>query len=302
LTSAERSAAGAIRSFNQVKVHRGPGVNVPVCQISDNEATVSSNGHAGIVVLLTSLPIEYEAVRTWMHSLYKYRHDSGTVFEIGWFPGSRWKVAIAQIGEGNLASAIVAERAIREFRPRAVLFVGVAGGLKADIRLGDVVVATQVYSYHGGREHDGEFLVRPRSWPMAHELEQEARRIDQTAGWHDMLPYTGRKPLVHFKPIAAGEVVLDSTGSGTAERLRMSYNDAAAVEMEGAGLAQVAHLNLGTPVLVVRGISDLADGEKRLTDAAGWQYRASTHAAAMALAIVREIQPKDFTDAESAPT
>src|SRR5699024_429062 len=49
--------------------------------------------------------------------------------------------------------------------------------------------------------------------------------------------------------------------SHEAEWIRQTYNDAMAIEMEGAGVAQAGHLS-GSPVAIVRGISDRADGTK----------------------------------------
>jgi nucleoside phosphorylase len=188
-------------------------------------------------------------------------------------------------------AAVLAERAMSTFGPQAVLFVGVAGALSGDVKLGDVVVATRVYAYHGGKEADGGVLTRPRAWDASHELEQRAHHIARAGSWARFLPGTpaGHLPEVHFKPIAAGEIVLASRTGPTAERLRNTYNDAAAIEMEGAGVTQASQFNRSLPTLIVRGISDLADGGKNALDRAGWQHRAAAHAAAFALALVAEI-------------
>src|SRR5580704_12013056 len=59
--------------------------------------------------------------------------------------------------------------------------------------------------------------------------------------------------------------------------------------MESAGVAQAAHLNQSLPVIVVRGISDRADGTKTATDDLNWQPKAAANAAAFALALAREL-------------
>jgi nucleoside phosphorylase len=96
-------------------------------------------------------------------------------------------------------------------------------------------------------------------------------------------------PRVHFKPIAAGEVLLASRTAPTAERLHRVYNDAAAIEMESAGVSQASQFNRSLPTLIIRGISDRADGGKRAVDEAGWQPRAAAHAAAFTLALAAEL-------------
>ena len=59
--------------------------------------------------------------------------------------------------------------------------------------------------------------------------------------------------------------------------------------MEAAGVAQAGHLNRALPVVVVRGISDHADGTKTSTDGHNWQPRAARHAAAFAAALAQEL-------------
>lgn len=99
---------------------------------------------------------------------------------------------------------------------------------------------------------------------------------------------------MHLKPILAGEVVVDSRESRLYRFVREHYNDAVAVEMEGAGLATAAHASGAVPSMVVRGISDLAGGGKAASDAAGWQEQAAAHAAAFAVQLLVTLDPKAF--------
>lgn len=251
------------------------------------------------VVVLTALNVEYRAVRSLLADLRVKRHTAGTIFEEGRLRDCQTPVVIAVTGEGNLSAAVVAERANAEFRPRALLFAGVAGGLKDELRLGDVVVASRIYGYHGGSVTDEGFSARPRSWEASHSLIQVSRYLDATGEWTGWLPArsSAGRPRVHFKPIAAGEIVLNSRDSPLAEQLRGSYNDAVAIEMESAGAAHAAHLG-SVPMLTVRGISDLADGKKYQADAGGWQEVAAANAAAFAAAVISGAQ---FSDARGAP-
>lgn len=246
---------------------------------------------APVIVVLTALELEYQAVRQSLVDCRRADHPAGTVFEVGRPAGSRGLVALAVTGEGNTAAAILAERAITMFQPRALIFVGVAGALHNDLQLGDVVVATKVYAYHGGSVQPDGFLARPRAWEAPHQLNQLARHVSRSAAWATGLPAGRPVPRVHFRPVAAGEVVLNSRDDPLSTQLRFTYGDAAAIEMESAGVAQAAHLNGALPMLTVRGISDKADGEKHAADGRGWQPAAAANAAAFALAVIAELSP-----------
>ncbi|MBY8870503.1 5'-methylthioadenosine/S-adenosylhomocysteine nucleosidase [Micromonospora sp. PLK6-60] len=242
----------------------------------------------GLVVILTALNLEYEAVRERLTDLRVHRHTAGTRFEVGRISQSTCRVALALVGKGNHPAAVLAERAMAEFSPAAVLFVGVAGGLWPNIRLGDVVVASKIYAYQGGTSEDDGLKARPKAWEIPHEADQVAQHVNRSNTWRHLLP-AGSAPAVHFGPIAAGEVVQDSAISEQARWIRQHYNDAVAIEMEAAGVAQAGHLNRALPVVVVRGISDRADGSKAASDGQHWQPKAAGHAAAFATALAQEL-------------
>ncbi|GGT06782.1 hypothetical protein GCM10010156_75200 [Planobispora rosea] len=242
-----------------------------------------------MIVILTALDLEYQAVRGHLTNVRVHRHTAGTRFELGRLAGDGPRVALGLVGKGNHPSAVITERAIAEFSPSALLFVGVAGALWPGIGLGDVVVATHVYAYHGGTSEDDGLKARPRAWEIDHETDQIARHLYRTQSWTRHLPADAAVPAVRFGPIAAGEVVQDSAISAHARWVRQTYNDALAIEMESAGVAQAAHHNRSLPMAVVRGISDRADGTKTATDGLSWQPKAAANAAAFAVALAQEL-------------
>jgi 8-oxo-dGTP diphosphatase len=240
------------------------------------------------VVLLTALDVEYDEVCAGLHDVRTQVHPAGTRFEVGRIGATGPLVALTLTGKGNLPAGTLTERAITYFSPTAVIFVGVAGARRGDISLGDVVVATHVYAYHGATSEDDGTWARPRVWETAHSVDQTARHISRERAWARKLP-ADPSPQVHFGPIAAGEQVHYSKTSPNATWLREHYNDAIAVEMEAAGVAQASHLNDSLPMAVVRGISDSADSTKTAADRAGWQRQAARSAAAFALALATEL-------------
>ncbi|MER5602710.1 5'-methylthioadenosine/S-adenosylhomocysteine nucleosidase [Streptomyces sp. NPDC002265] len=254
------------------------------------------------IVVLTALSVEYLAVTEQLTNLKREDHPTGMIFERGELPGTSWEIYVAEAGEGNQAAAVLTERALTWLHPRAVFFTGIAGGRKRDVVLGDVVIATQVWGYQGGRQGIGGFKGRPRAWETSFELQQAARYAGRGPWTERISPLTDPLPRMHFKPILAGEIVLDSSQSALEEYLDSHYNGAAAIEMEGAGFASAAHLAGTVPFLVVRGISDKADGTKQATDATGTQEKAARHAAAATLAVIVALpEPVALQDSGAKP-
>ncbi|WP_025273603.1 5'-methylthioadenosine/S-adenosylhomocysteine nucleosidase [Haloglycomyces albus] len=258
------------------------------------------------IVVLTALNCEFEAVRQYIKEPERYRHDAGTGFDIGYLADSDCRIALVRTGAGNQPAAILAERAVTEFAPRAVFFVGVAGALWDSPGLGDVVVASRVYAYHGGTSEDDGLKARPRVWEAPHLIDQIANEIIRSGIWTERLPPETPTPTAVSAPIAAGEVVQNSRVSREAQWIRRHYNDATAIEMESAGVAQAAHLN-SVDIAVVRGISDKADGTKGSDGDVEWQPRAAEHAAMFAVQLAQEYmhevkdQPMRSRKSDSSP-
>lgn len=251
-----------------------------------------------MILVLVALKVERQEVRRRLFGLRVEQHPAGTHFDVGTFRDTR--VALALSGRGNHAAATIAERAISNYHPDAVLFVGVAGGLRDWVELGDVVVATKVYAYHGGRSEDGGFHAHPQAWPIPYEIDQIARHLVLDGRW---APEAERQPRVHFEPIAAGEVVINGREVTEVKRLRHFYADAIAVDMESAGAALAGHFNRSVPTAAVRSISDHAAGHKDRTDADGWQQTAAANAAMFALALAAKLDSHgDSTDSSAAST
>ncbi|MCX4765053.1 5'-methylthioadenosine/S-adenosylhomocysteine nucleosidase [Streptomyces sp. NBC_01275] len=238
------------------------------------------------VVILTALALEYEAVLDWIEDPEELTHEGGTIVEAGRLSGTPWTVAVAELGEGAVNAAALTTQIIAWLRPEALLFVGVAGGLKDDVEIGDVVVGTKVYAVQGGKLTPEGFKARPEVWHGSHRLVQAARSV---------LREMKNEVRGHRKPIACADVVLADDRSAFAEYIGQHYNDAYAIEMEGSGAAHAAHLNGQLDALVVRGISDHANPDKDEADASGSQGRAAAQAAAVAMAILRRLRPRDHS-------
>ncbi|MGW5640545.1 hypothetical protein [Streptomyces sp. NPDC003832] len=83
--------------------------------------------------------------------------------------------------------------------------------------------------------------------------------------------------------------MLNSTPSPLRKQLRAHYEDAVAIEMESAGMARAAAMSRDC-AMTVRGISDRADGAKRVADRQGGQTLAARNAAAFAIGMIRGLR------------
>lgn len=220
----------------------------------------------------------------------------GTIYTCGLFkaPGCDWNIAVAQIGAGNASASSEAERAIEQFQPKVILFVGVAGGIK-DVNVGDVVAATKIYSYDRGKVLADQTLRRPELGQASYELEQRAMAEARKENWRNRIraetqsDLLQRIPQAKVAPIAAGEKVISSRKAGIYEYLREYYDDAIAVEMEGFGfLEAVRRRDEKVSTIVIRGISNLLE-DKGEFDAKGFQALAARHASAFAFELLAKL-------------
>ena len=251
-------------------------------------------------VILTALPVEYEAVRAALGNCQEEEHPvSRTIYERGEFIGdrSKWEVGIVEIGQGNVDAGIETNRAIDHFKPDVVMFVGIAGGIK-DVEIGDVVAATKIYGYEPGKAEAEKFKTRvclaESSYALVQRAKKEAGHQNRLFNSSETLQSKTLHPHVWVAPIAAGEKVVASKKSPTYKRLEDDFSDAVAVEMEGYGFSRAVYSNASVSSIVIRGISDLIDG-KGDNDKYGpepeRQQKASEHASAFAFRILDKFNP-----------
>jgi nucleoside phosphorylase len=167
------------------------------------------------------------------------------------------------------------------FKPDFAFFVGIAGGLRDDLKLGDVVAASKVYGYESGKS-GASFQPRPEAPPVSHEAEQRANAVVRDKTWQKRITPTPLTfPDAIVRPIAAGEKVLVSESSEDLKRVRATYTDAHAVAMEDHGFATAVRAHQSVCFAVVRGISDLIEN-KHEADRSGSHEIAARSAAAFA--------------------
>jgi len=253
---------------------------------------VRARSEEALIAIVTALPIELEAVVAHLGEVTGELGDHGTRYELGKFEGAR--VAVVETGAGNVDAAIETETAIARYNPRYLFFVGIAGGIK-DVKVGDVVAATRIYSYESGKYGPSatgkEFLPRPKMGEASHFLVQLAHAVSRAGRWRDRLGDKSQQPDAHVGPLVAGEKVMTSVDAPEISLIRTTYSDALALEMEGFGVLRVAYSRENVRMIVVRGISDMLTG-KTEAEAGGSQPRAAANAAAFVFQMI-EVLLKD---------
>lgn len=188
-------------------------------------------------------------------------------YHIGHFEGQPCVVVLARMGK--VAAAATAVTLIREFGVTEVLFLGLAGGLGPQIRVGDMVIADCLLQHDLDARpffprHEvpllglSEILTHAA---LAAELGAAAQAfLDcdlQAAVGDDVLEAFGiGQAALHAGMIISGDQFIDDAREVAALQDRLP--GALAVEMEGAAVAQICH-EYAVSCAVLRTISDRAD-------------------------------------------
>lgn len=233
-------------------------------------------------VFVTALNLEFDAVCAHLTDLTK-RSVGGAVYAVGAFAHRqhRCNVVVALAGMGNAEATLATERAIQNFSPTYAFFVGIAGGLKKELQLGDVVVADKVYAYEAGKAKEA-FQSRPKAPNVSYAAIQTAQDVARGHQWRQRIKHDAKQhPKAYVKPIAAGEKVVDSHESDVFKLIAERFGDAYAVAMEDFGFVVAAHATPAVTFAAVRGISDFAH-EKSEAEKKDSQAIAAANAAAFA--------------------
>lgn len=156
------------------------------------------------------------------------------------------RIVTACCGIGKVNAAVCTQLLIDRFGAEAILNTGIAGGMKAGIKVLDIVVSTSVLPH----DLDAHFL---KDYPPYHaEFEADA----------DLQALAAKVCAAKGFPCHAGRIISGDafiTDSAVKAALTDAY-DPYAVDMETAAIGQCAWRN-GIPFVSVRCISDLADDE-----------------------------------------
>lgn len=165
------------------------------------------------------------------------------------------EVALVKSGIGKVSAALGATLLLNSFAPDAVINTGSAGGLAPTLKVGDIVLSEEV------RYHDvdvtafgyqpGQMAQCPPAFIASDALITLAQDAIGRLGQHAV------RGLV-----VSGDAFIN--GAEALTRIRSTFPQAIAVEMEATAIAHVCH-QFNVPFVVVRAISDVADQQSHLS-------------------------------------
>jgi len=182
-------------------------------------------------------------------------------------------VVVAWTGIGKVNAAMTTTLLIEHFKPKHIIFTGIAGAVNPKLRPGDIIIAEKtahhdmgtvwpeglfvkgVKSRLDGIENPVFFPANKKLLKLAQKAAKriDIRRVETVAG--------RRKPKIITGVIVTGDSFIASTEKCAELRKKLQAD---AVEMEGAAVAQICYQRRINH-LVIRSISDSAD-EGAVTD------------------------------------
>ncbi len=248
------------------------------------------------LILVTARPQERDALLRRLPGYRKVlpRQDDVHVYFQAELPvhdgQASYKVAVLPLlGMGRVNAATATGYAIKRWRPRHVVLVGIAGGVaERSVALGDLLISEQVVDYELQKITEQGVQVRWSVHKASRRLYAASLNMIGDA-WLSAIeegrPGPG-KPHIHLGPIASGDKVV-AVNSVLAE-YRNVWPTLIGVEMEAAGVASACFAAARQPeFFMIRGVSDLADGEKGTAAVEAWRSYACNVAAAYAVELLR---------------
>jgi nucleoside phosphorylase len=135
--------------------------------------------------VLTVISAELEATLTALNirkDADREKQQDGTIYWRGRLPSHlkdrEYSIVLSCIGSsGNYDSAAAATTLIKEYRPKVVILVGIAAGIRGLTKIGEVVISDRVVAYEpAALEKKGRKAVeipRPEMPRIEHPLEQD---------------------------------------------------------------------------------------------------------------------------------
>ena len=222
-------------------------------------------------VALLQASLDNQEVVEWKHLTFY----TGSLYGV--------EVVVVKCGIGKVAAAVATTALVDRFAPDYVVNTGSAGGFDTDLNIGDLVIATSVLHHDIDITHFGYTLGQAAGMPATYESDETLILAAEQAA-EQSLDVTTKRGL-----ICTGDSFIGSDEA--AARLREAFPTMAAVEMEGAAIAQTCFM-LSTPFLVIRSLSDIA-GKTSTVSFQSYLEKAAKHSAELVMQMIAVLAKQD---------
>ena len=163
-------------------------------------------------------------------------------------------IILTESGIGKTNAARTTQILIDYYKPEAIFNIGVAGGIAKNLKVGDIIISTSLVQH----DFDITAFSHPKGYipNIGNNIPIDNKLLNTTKTILDTNNISYKEGL-----IASGDIFC--TKESMATKINTQFN-ALCVEMEGASIAQTAHLSK-TPCLVIRSISDCPDNNNKVT-------------------------------------
>lgn len=165
-------------------------------------------------------------------------------------------IILSKSGIGKVNAALNTQYIIDTFKPDIIINIGVAGGIDSCLDVGDIVIGTYLVQH----DFDVSSLGYAKGYMCIGKEKDNPTKYycdkNLIENFQNLLEKNIPKNKIHQGVIASGDQFISN--KKIKEEIHNHFG-ALAVEMEGCAIAQVATRNK-VPFVVIRAISDLADG------------------------------------------
>ncbi|MBI9108840.1 MAG: 5'-methylthioadenosine/S-adenosylhomocysteine nucleosidase [Spirochaetales bacterium] len=231
--------------------------------------------------VIGAMPEEMELLKLKLGKFETYSRGGNTFF-IGELHNSR--IILLQSGIGKVNAAIGTTLMISHYNPICIINTGSAGAVFKDLKIGDVVISSDVV------HHDVDVTAFGYQFGQVPQMPHAFLPGDDLVA---MAEAAGKKlDGIHVRQagIATGDSFMNDPEKITF--IRKHFPTAAAVEMEAAAIAQTCH-QFSKPFVIIRSISDNADNEATVSFDA-FIKTAADNSAKMVLEIIHSL--RDYVD------
>ena len=217
-----------------------------------------------MIGLICAIPEEFAALRQGLHLTEGPIRRGSAVFWRGVRGGE--PLVLVESGIGKVNAAVAAALLLDRFEAKTLIFAGVAGGLAADLHLGDMLLADRIGVHDFGLMAGETFTptasgLIPLGQPRLEELPAVAAPVRTNLEALRVALTARGEVTCRLGGLITGDYFLNC--SLTRDSLREAFG-ADAIDMESGAVDQVARA-WNTPLYVIRTLSDRAGDESHAT-------------------------------------